>query len=218
MFICRLIHGRDPFEGTVCSWDMRAWWLLLLLLPNLCTAQDLAPFEAFNTRRVQLSQRATWVLAGWATTNLGAGAWVSGNAERGTEAWYFGNMTMGWSAINLGIAIPGLLALRKEARTPLDIPGTFKAQRRTEMLYLLNTGLDLGYMGLGLWMQERGQRTTGEDGARLRGFGNAILVQGAFLFAYDLVAYVAHSLHWSRKRDDLYRQLQFNGTSLSYRF
>jgi hypothetical protein len=43
-------------------------------------------------------------------------------------------------------------------------------------------------------------------------------VQGAFLFAYDLVAYVAHSLHWSRKRDGLYRQLQFNGTSLSYRF
>jgi hypothetical protein len=197
---------------------MRARWLLLLLLPTLAPAQDLAPFEAFNTRRVQLSQRATWVLAGWATTNLGAGAVVSGNAERGSEAWYFGNMTMGWSAINLGIAIPGLLALRKEAREPLDIPGTFKAQRRTEMLYLLNTGLDLGYMGLGLWMQERGAHTTGEDGARLRGFGNAIIVQGACLFAYDLVAYVAHSVHWSRKRDGLYRQLQFNGTSLSYRF
>mgnify|MGYP006163781575 CR=1 FL=1 len=46
----------------------------------------------------------------------------------------------------------------------------------------------------------------------------AEIVQGAFLFAYDLVAYMAHSLHWTRKRDGLYRQLQFNGTSLSYRF
>jgi hypothetical protein len=125
---------------------------------------------------------------------------------------------LGWSAINLGIAVPGLLALRKEARTPRDIADMLAAQRRTEALYLINTGLDLGYMGLGLWMQERGLRTAGENGARLRGFGNAVLVQGAFLFAYDLVAYVAHSLHWQRKRDGLLRQLQFNGTSLSLRF
>lgn len=199
---------------------MRATILLtcMAFLTFSARSQAPAPFETFNARRVQLSQHATWVLGGWAAANLGAGAMVSGKAERGSEAWHFGNMTMGWSAINLGIAVPGLLALRKEARTPLDIPGTFKAQHRTEALYLINTGLDLGYMGLGLWMQERGLRTAGQDGARLRGFGNAILVQGAFLFAYDLVAYVAHSLHWSRKRDGLYRQLQFNGTSLSYRF
>jgi hypothetical protein len=196
----------------------RTLFLFPLLLPALLAAQDMQPFHAFNAKRVQRSQRATWVLGGWATANLGAGALVRSGAERGSEAWYFGNMTMAWSAINLGIAVPGLLALRKEARTPLDIPGTFKAQRRTEALYLINTGLDLGYMGLGLWMQERGLRTTGEDGARLRGFGNAIIVQGAFLFAYDLVAYVAHSLHWSRKCDGLYKQLQFNGTSLSYHF
>ncbi len=204
----------------MCSTTMRnvITSLLALLLPLLLGAQDMQPFHDFNTRRVQLSQRATWVLGGWATANLGAGLAVRANAERGSEAWHFGNMTMGWSAINLGIAVPGLLALRKEARTPLEIPATFKAQRRTEALYLINTGLDLGYMGLGLWMQERGLRTGAEDGARLRGFGNAILVQGAFLFAYDLVAYVAHSLHWSRKRDGLYRLLQFNGTSLSYRF
>lgn len=198
---------------------MRYLLLLLALGPVFpCTAQDMAPFDAFNTERDRLSRSATWVLGSWATANLGAGALVRGQAQRGSEAWYFGNMTMGWSAINLAIAVPGLISLRKGRQSTLDIPGTFKAQRRTETIYLLNTGLDLGYMGLGLWMQERGLRTTGEDGARLRGFGNAILVQGAFLFAYDLVAYVAHSLHWSRKRDGLYKQLQFNGTSLSYRF
>jgi hypothetical protein len=188
-----------------------------LLTPSLA-AQDHAPFDAFDARRIQLSQRATYVLGGWAAVNLGAGMAVRANAERGSEAWHFGSMTMGWSAINLGIAVPGLLALRKEARTPRDIADMLAAQRRTEALYLINTGLDLGYMGLGLWMQERGLRTAGEDGARLRGFGNAVLVQGAFLFAYDLVAYVAQSLHWQRKRDGLLRQLQFNGTSLSLRF
>ncbi|MCB0793810.1 MAG: hypothetical protein KDB88_03660 [Flavobacteriales bacterium] len=189
-----------------------------LLMPVLLEAQDIQPFHEFNARRVQISQRATWVLGGWAAANLGAGALVRAGAEPGSEAWHFGNMTMGWSAINLGIAVPGLLALHKEASNTQDIPGTFKAQRRTETLYLINTGLDLGYMGLGLWMQERGLRTTGEDGARLRGFGNAILVQGAFLFAYDLVAYVAHSVHWKKKREGLFSRLQFNGTSLLYQF
>lgn len=194
--------------------------LLLLALGSvcLCTAQDMATFDAFNTERDRLSRSATWVLGSWATANLGAGALVRGQAQRGSEAWYFGNMTMGWSAINLAIAVPGLISLRKGRQSALDIPGTFKAQRRTETIYLLNAGLDLGYMGLGLWMQERGLRTIGEDGARLRGFGNAILVQGTFLFAYDLVAYVAHSMHWSRKREGLYKQLQFNGTSLSFGF
>jgi hypothetical protein len=188
-----------------------------LLAPSLA-AQDRAPFDAFDARRIQFSQRATYVLGGWAAVNLGAGLAVRANAERGSEAWHFGSMTMGWSAINLGIAVPGLLALRKEARSPRNIADMLAAQRRTEALYLINTGLDLGYMGLGLWMQERGLRTAGDDGARLWGFGNAVLVQGAFLFAYDLVAYVAHSLHWQRKRDGLLRQLQFNGTSLSLRF
>lgn len=167
-------------------------WLVACAAAELA-AQDMAPFQAFNARRVQLTQRATWVLGGWAAANLGAGAVVSSGAERGSEAWHFGNMTMGWSAVNLGIAVPGLLSLRKEARSPSDITGTFNAQRRTEALYLINTGLDLGYMGLGLWMQERGLRTGGADGARLRGFGNAVIVQGAFLLAYDLMAYVAHS-------------------------
>jgi len=196
------------------------YWSISFALCSAClsSAQDVAPFDAFNAERDRLSRSATWVLGSWAGANLGAGALIMSQNDRGSEAHYFGSMTLGWSAINLAIAVPGLLSLRKGRQSPLDIPGTLKAQRRTETIYLLNTGLDLGYMGLGLWMQERGLRTVGEDGARLRGFGNAIIIQGAFLFAYDLVAYVAHSLHWSRKRDGLYKQLQFNGTSLSYRF
>jgi hypothetical protein len=83
---------------------------------------------------------------------------------------------------------------------------------------LINAGLDLGYIGLGLWMQERGQRPGIDNAARLRGWGNAILVQGGFLLAYDLVAFVAHARHWDRQRDGLYHHLQFNGNSLTYRF
>lgn len=184
----------------------------------LLHAQDQAPFDAFNVERDRISRSATWVLGGWAGANLAAGLLISGQNEKGSEARYFGSMTASWSAINLAIAVPGLLSLRKDRAKTLDIPGTFKAQRRTETIYLVNTGLDLGYLGLGLWMQERGHAMEGEGGARMRGFGNALLVQGAFLFAYDLVAWVAHTRHWNRKRELLYKQLQFNGTSLSYQF
>lgn len=192
--------------------------LLVLGFAHLSTAQDISPFDSFNSERMRLSRSATWVLGSWAGANLGAGALIMGQSAKGSEAHHFGSMTMGWSAINLAIVVPGLLSLRKDRQKSLGIPGTFRAQRSTETIYLLNTGLDLGYMGLGLWMQERGLRAADEDGTRLRGFGNAILVQGAFLFTYDLVAWVAHRRHWAQKRDGLYRQLQFNGTSLSYTF
>lgn len=64
---------------------------IALFLP-VVHAQDRAPFDGFNTRRIQLSQRATWVLGGWATANLGAGLAVRANAERGSEAWHYGSM------------------------------------------------------------------------------------------------------------------------------
>jgi hypothetical protein len=66
-----------------------------LLAPSLA-AQDRAPFDAFDARRIQLSQRATYVLGGWAAVNLGAGLAVRANAERGSEAWHFGSMTVGY--------------------------------------------------------------------------------------------------------------------------
>lgn len=66
-----------------------------LLAPSLAE-QDRAPFDAFDARRIQLSQRATWVLGGWATANLGTGLAVRSNAERGSEAWHYGSMTVGY--------------------------------------------------------------------------------------------------------------------------
>ena len=70
-----------------------------MFVPSLA-AQDRMPFDTFQTRRIQLSQRATRVLGGWAVANLGAGAAVRAHAGQGSEAWHFGNMTQVWQPLS----------------------------------------------------------------------------------------------------------------------
>ena len=58
-----------------------------------------------------------------------------------------------------------------------------------EKLYLINAGLDVVYMGVGL-----GLRTISFKNEKrkdmLYGYGNSIILQGGFLFAFDAVMYL----------------------------
>ncbi len=80
----------------------------------------------------------------------------------------FGAMTLSWGAINLLIA---LASLRGEPPGPGFRP-----------FLAFNLGLDVGYVGVGLSMALlAGERE------RIRGFGWAIVVQGAVLAALDTI-------------------------------
>lgn len=105
------------------------------------------PLQRFDAERSRLDQRGLAVLGSWAAGNL----LVSGIATGQTEgsAHYFHQMNIGWGAVNLALAVPGLLAARRTARTPgspTDRAGTVRAQLRTENLYLFNAGLDVAYL------------------------------------------------------------------------
>lgn len=54
-----------------------------------------------------------------------------------------------------------------------------------QKILLFNAGLDVGYMLGGVYLLERGKREV-KNAERLRGFGRSILLQGAFLFVFDL--------------------------------
>jgi hypothetical protein len=101
----------------------------------------------------------------WALFSLGGGVlglwWARAPFFR---AFWF--MTGAWGLVDGGLAFLGWLGEGAER----------EALRR---LLLLNAGLDLGYLALGLLLFSRRQ-------AHLRGFGAAILVQGGFLFLFDL--------------------------------
>jgi hypothetical protein len=119
-------------------------------------------------------RRNKHILLGWGAVNV-----ASGIALYTSDYRDFGVMNASWGAINAGIA---LLAMRDSGANG-TMP-TYAEMLRQELQFnrivALNTGLDVGYIIAGLWMM-----TEGRD-SMIRQYGTSVVVQGAFLFAYDL--------------------------------
>ena len=154
------------------------------------------PLQRFDAERSRLDQRGLAVLGSWAAGNL----LVSGIATGQTEgsAHYFHQMNIGWGAVNLALAVPGLLAARRTARTPgspTDRAGTVRAQLRTENLYLFNAGLDVAYLVTGAYFLEKSRNPTTDNPNRWRGYGQSLLLQGGFLLLLDGFQFATHHRH-----------------------
>jgi len=108
-------------------------------------------------------------LNGWALANITTGTLMSIQAED-PQPVAFHQMNAGWNTVNLALATTGLI---------LDRPVEPKKLAR---LFWINTALDVGYMAGGLAMRQRGLRL---DQPELVGWGDAILLQGGFLFVFD---------------------------------
>lgn len=147
--------------------------------------------------RMEAIQRGGMMALGsWGAANvIGNGAILAygGNSS-------FATMNLGWAGINLGLAATGLITAPSVSETP-QLAELLSRQRSLENAYLFNAGLDVGYLFAGLWLRELALRPERDD--QLRGFGTAIVVQGAFLFAFDLVMFLIHSAHGRH----LYRRL-----------
>lgn len=107
-----------------------------------------------------------------------------------------GTQAMGWSVINIGIALVGGSITRNRFETiddPMQ-PGLLKKETRNlRLLLTVNTLLDLGYM----WGGYKFAHSAKEDAHFRRGNGWGIVLQGAFLFFFDLY----HLLKMSKIRN-----------------
>ena len=99
-----------------------------------------------------------------------------------------------WNLVNLGIAGAGYLSLAKEDPSALTLSQSVLEQQKIEKLLLFNTGLDVAYMLGGLYMMERSKNVT-KNADRLKGFGKSVVLQGGFLFAFDLIFYLTMNNH-----------------------
>jgi hypothetical protein len=145
-----------------------------------------ASLLAHNTARRRDQIRSMSVLLGWSVANMGVGA--AGWATAKEPEWRaFHQMNLAWNVINLSLAVPGLVAGLREDPARLDLGGTLRASARTRTTFAVNTGLDVGWIMAGAWMWERGLRT---DDPRLVGFGRSVVMQGGFLFAFDLAMWL----------------------------
>ncbi len=151
-------------------------------------SQSIAAYEERTARATQVSMA---VLAGWSATNLALGTTLWLTSDDPVQA-AFHQMNAGWNIVNAALALPALfgatrdLAAIPSGRTVGEIRA---AQNRLEDAFLFNAGIDVGYMMAGVYMIERSRREE-PNAATLEGFGRSLILQGGFLFAFDLVAYL----------------------------
>lgn len=146
---------------------------------------DSTVFIAVNKQRIQSQKQAMYVLGAWSAGNIAWGAYGLSTVKSGSER-YFHEMNLMWNSINISIATFGLISTIKE-KPVSDGLETIKRFHQTEQAFLFNSGLDLAYVMSGLYLREFG-RNRNQD--RMIGFGNSIMLQGGFLFVFDLVKYL----------------------------
>ena len=110
----------------------------------------------------QISTRLLLWSLPWAGAGI-IGLWASqDDGQKG-----FWGMSGAWGVINSGIALAGLLGAE-------PLLGDLKT------VLLINAGLDVAYMLGGIYLLTRPEATW-------RGSGVAVLIQGGFLLAFDLI-------------------------------
>lgn len=111
----------------------------------------------------------------WSALSMAGGALLW---RRGGPFWRgFGIQAVGWGAIDALIAASGLRPGQQPSPEPV------RAARKLRRLLWFNAALDVGYMAGGAWLA----RSKGRTDAQWRGQGWGIVVQGAFLFVFDVV-------------------------------
>ena len=125
----------------------------------------------------RFQRRLTGMLLGWAVASIAAGLALG----RGDDAVRrgVGEQFVGWGVVNAIIA----LVARRPPPEASNLVETAARKRTLARLLWLNTGLDVVYV-LGGWRAMRGR---GATDARWRGRGLGVVLQGGFLFFFDLL-------------------------------
>lgn len=180
--------------GSTRHWSRRAccgWLGLSLAAVAPCTAWAAEPEGTDGTddfhrdhRRTQIGGMS--VLTGWAIANIGGG--IAGALLVEGDRRFVHEMNAMWNTVNLTLGIVGLAtqARRKPGPGRSDAHDTYRRTRRT---YFVNGMLDVLYISGGVATAELGRRY---GSARARGYGSAVVFQGAFLLLFDLGMLLAH--------------------------
>ena len=160
--------------------------VVFLLMVAAAPLQGQADYQSFQAGSLKITNTGMYILGSWALANIAAGAY--GWASTTGEMKYFGQMNLFWNAVNLSIAG---FALYSNYSTDFSLmPGEELLARhlKTEHILLINSALDVGYIGAGFLMRHLSEGSV-KRADLLRGYGNSVIMQGAFLLVFDLVMY-----------------------------
>ncbi len=168
---------------------------MLLLFLIMLSLQVFAQDTDFSQRYKKVNTTGMIVLGSWSLANVGLGLSQLNNADPTRR--YFYQMNAAWCGVNMIIAGFGYLG------TQNGLEGSFAEalgqQTTMTKILLTNAALDLGYMAGGFYLIERSKNVTNNP-ERLRGFGQGIILQGAFLFVFDVVM---HQLNMNNQNEML---------------
>lgn len=178
-------------------------------------AQHADPLSDFTQKSHQINQKGMVVLTAWSSVNI-----LSGSAyfvSKDPTEKYFYAMNAGWGIINLGIALPGLLAKPKAFSSKHKV---LESQTKTEKIFLANAMLDIAYMTGGVLLNEMSKNQTNADRkAMFKGFGNSVILQGAGLFAFDLGMVIVNNKTRKKHLNKLIEnsEISFHSNQLRYK-
>ena len=149
--------------------------------------------EAVAMERINITRNYMTALGAWGLINVVQGS-ISATNTVGPEH-YFHQMSSYFNAVNVGIAAVGFLGIKKQLLKTNTLDSEIKAQQKIQKILLINSALDVGYFGIGLLMRNSGIKN---QNAKIQGYGGSIMLQGAFLLAYDLLQFGAHRKNGKR--------------------
>lgn len=147
--------------------------------------------ENFAQKSLSTQNTGMLILGSWAAVNIVVGGY--GWAKSSGQEKFFHQMNFMWNVVNLSIAG---FALYSNAHTSIETLSTSEVlskHLKTEKVLLINSALDVGYVGTGLLLRHYSAKSD-KFNSLLKGYGNSLILQGAFLLVFDLSLYgVLHS-------------------------
>jgi len=154
--------------------------LSLALLGTLLSTAPV-PLQDWYADHLATQRTGMWVLGGWAVANMGVGAvgWATAQDSR-SRSFHLGNLA--WNTVNLALAGAGLWSALKAPGAVPDARTLLQTSEFQEKLFFVNAALDVAYLATAAFLWQRGDA---QGDPRLVGFGQALLLQGAFLLVFD---------------------------------
>ncbi len=192
---------------------------ILVLVSFLSKAQTDSIIKQFDSKKNKLNHNGMIVLTSWASANI-VGSGIGYALTKSEEEKNFHLMNASWGIVNLGIALPGLLAKEKTSATLYDLQ---KSQTQAEKLFLANAILDVVYISGGFYMKEYANNQSDKTKQeRFNGFGNSVIIQGAGLMVFDLAMTILNNRNRKKHLDPFLKKasVSFTGNyiKLGYRF
>lgn len=167
---------------------MKRFLITSAILFSLVTAVSAqSGYNGFYEKSTNVNKTGMYVLGGWTIANIASGA--LGWSRTNGSTMRFHQMNLFWNTVNLTIAGVALYNYINTSGSALNPDDVMQQHQKAENLYLINAGLDVLYIGTGFFLKHLSTKKPKKEDLLL-GYGNSIILQGAFLLVFDAVMWV----------------------------